>query len=72
MQDFEVFIDNSTTKEVLKADNKTTVTAFVFGDKHTVIVKKKGHEDANKTDHIIQDPENVIDLYLPKKQVCQK
>ena len=69
MQDFEVFIDNSPNKTALQADNKTTVTTFVFGDSHTIEVKKEGYEDANKTGHIVQDLDNVINLYLPIKQV---
>ena len=67
--DFDVFIDNSPNKTDLQADNKTTVDKFLFHNTHTIEVKKEGYEDANKTDHVVQDPENVIDLYLPIKQV---
>ena len=67
---FDVFVDSSNTSETLAADNKTTVNTFVFGDTHTIVVKKIGHKDANKTDHVVMDPENVIVLNLPKKKVC--
>ena len=71
---FEVFVDSSNVSETLNADNKTTLNKFVFGDTHTIVVKKIGHEDANKTGHVVQDPENVIVLNLPKKRVsiCYK
>ena len=68
---FDVFVDFYCVSEILKVDNKTTNRTFVFGDKHTIVVKKTGHEDANKTDHIVQDPENVISLNLPKKRVSK-
>ena len=45
------------------------MTTFLFGDSHTIVVKKVGYQDDNKTNHIVQDPENVLDLYLPIKQV---
>ena len=69
LTDFEVFIDNSPNKTNLQPDKKTTVDTFLFGATHTILVKKIGHEDANKTDHVIQDPENIIDLSLPRKEV---
>ena len=72
MTDFEVFIDNSPNKTVLKSDNKTTVATFIFGANHSIVVKKVGHKDANKTDYVIKDPENVIDFNLPKNRVSQK
>ena len=64
-----MFIDNSPNKTSLLPDNKTTVDKFLFNDTHTIEVKKEGYEDANKTGHVVQDPENIIDLYLPIKQV---
>ena len=67
---FDVFVDSSNTSETLGADNKTTVRKFVFGDTHSIVVKKIGHDDANKTDFVVMDPENVIVLNLPKKKVC--
>ena len=66
---FDVFVDSSNVSESLDVDNKTTLNTFVFDDTHTIVVKKTGHEDANKTDHVVQDPENVIELNLPKKRV---
>ena len=66
-----MFIDNSPNKTNLQADNKTTIDTFLFGATHTILVKKIGHEDANKTDHIIQDPDNIINLNLPMKEVSK-
>ena len=66
---FEVFIDSSNSSETLDVDNKTTLNTFVFGDTHTIVVKKIGHEDDNKTDHVVIYPENVIVLNLPKRRV---
>ena len=71
LTDFEVFVDFSPNKTVLQSDNKTTVDTFVFGAIHTIVVKKVGHQDANITDYEIKDPENVIDLNLPKNRVSQ-
>ena len=70
LTDFEVFIDGSNLTEIMDVDNKTTVATFVFGDTHTIVVKKVGHEDANQTDYVIQDPTNIINLNLPRKRVC--
>ena len=67
---FDIFVDNSNLTEALDVDNKTTVKKFVFGDTHDFLVKKVGHEDANKTSYVVQDPENIINLSLPKKRVC--
>ena len=67
---FDVFVDSSNASEALGTDNKTTVRKFVFGDTHSIVVKKIGHDDANKTDFVVMDPENVIVLNLPKKKVC--
>ena len=66
---FDVFVDSSNASETLDVDNKTTLNTFVFGDIHTIVVKKIGHEDANKTDYMVMDPDNVIVLNLPKKRV---
>ena len=66
---FEVFVDSSNVSETLGSDNKTTINTFVFEDIHTISVKKSGHDDANKTGYVVKDPENIIDLNLPKKRV---
>ena len=64
---FEVSVDNSTKS--LQSDNKTTVNQFTFGDTHTIVVKKEGYIEAIKTNYVIKDPENIIDFYLPIKEV---
>ena len=69
LEEFDVFVDGSNVTEALDVDNKTTLTTFVFDDSHDIIVKKVGHEDANQTNYVIQDPENMINLNLPKKRV---
>ena len=69
---FDVFIDGSNVTEVLKADNKTTLKTFVFGDSHDILVKKVGHDNANLTSYTVQDPENMIQLNLPKKTVLKE
>ena len=66
---FDVFIDGSNVTEALTSDNRTTIRDFVFGDEHNITVKKVGHEDANQTNYLIQDPSNIIDLNLPKNRV---
>ena len=66
---FDVFIDGSNVTEALDADNKTTLKTFVFDDSHDILVRKVGHEDANKTGYVIMDPTNIINLNLPKKRV---
>ena len=69
LADFDVLIDGSNITETLDVDNKTTLKTFIFNDTHNVLVKKVGHEDANRTDYVIKDPTNIIDLNLPKKRV---
>ena len=69
LSSFDVFIDGSNVTEDLDVDNKTTLNTFVFNDIHNVFVKKVGHEDANRTNYVIMDPINIIDLNLPKKRV---
>ena len=64
---FDVFVND--LKEDLKSDNKTTVKEYSFDTKHNISVKKIGHEDGNKTDYVITDPTNLINLNMPKKTV---
>ena len=66
----KVFIDGSNVTEALDADNKTTLKKFVFGDSHDILATKIGHDSANLTSYIVKDPENIIQLNLPKKKVA--
>ena len=66
---FEVFINGSTTKAVFESDNKTTVSTYDFNTKLDIVAKKIGHQDANETNYMIKDLENIIDLNLPKNRV---
>ena len=56
-------------KTELDSDNKTTIKRFNFGISLKIVVKKIGHQDANVTNYMIQDKENIVHLNLPKKRV---
>ena len=66
---YEVFINGSATKAVFESDNKTTVSTYDFNTKLDIVAKKIGHQDANETNYMIKDLENIIDLNLPKNRV---